>query len=74
MEWGVEVVVYVPPRKKVQVGNDQEMVQSERNAHSKNRGVGKTKLTFRYRKTYRKPSKQLFPNRRPLSYPNLTKL
>ena len=23
------------------------------------------------KKTYRKPSEQLFPNRRPLSYPNL---
>ena len=27
--------------KKVQVGNDQEMVQSERNFHSINRGDGK---------------------------------
>ena len=27
--------------KKVQVGNDQEMAQSERNSHSINRGVGK---------------------------------
>ena len=27
--------------KKVQVGNDQEMAQSERNSHSLNRGVGK---------------------------------
>ena len=27
--------------KKVQVGNDQEMAQSERNSHSTNRGVGK---------------------------------
>ena len=35
-------------RKKVQVGNDQEMVQSERNPHSTNRGVGKTKMTHRY--------------------------
>ena len=26
---------------KVQVGNDQEMAQSERNSHSVNRGVGK---------------------------------
>ena len=32
---------------KVQVGNDQEKVQSERNSHSKNRG-GKNKLTIRY--------------------------
>ena len=28
--------------KKVQVGNDQEMAQSDRNSHSINRGVGKT--------------------------------
>ena len=28
--------------------------------------------TYTYR-TYRKPSEQLFPNRRPLSYPHLTK-
>ena len=34
-------------RKKVQVGNDQEKVQSERNSHSKTE-VGKTKLTIRY--------------------------
>ena len=27
--------------KKEQVGNDQEMAQSERNSHSINRGVGK---------------------------------
>ena len=27
--------------KKVQIGNDQEMAQSERNSHSINRGVGK---------------------------------
>ena len=35
-------------RKKVQVGNDQEMAQSERNSHSKNRGVGKSKMTLKY--------------------------
>ena len=61
--------------EKVHVGNDQEMARSERNSHSTNRGVGeKTKMTLRYTKnTYRKPSEQLFPNRRSLSYPNLTK-
>ena len=32
--------------QKVNVGNDQEMAQSETNSHSKNRG-GKTKLTIR---------------------------
>ena len=37
--------------------------------------VGKTKLTIRYLylKTYRKPSEQLFPNRRPLSNLNFNK-
>ena len=37
--------------------------------------VGKTKLIVRYLylETYRKPSEKLFPNRRPLSYPNLNK-
>ena len=56
----------------IQVGNDQEMGQSERNSHSINRGVGKTKMTLRYlyQETYRKPSEQLFPDRRPLSHPN----
>ena len=33
---------------KVQVGNDQEMPQSERNSHSISRGLGKTKMTLRY--------------------------
>ena len=33
--------------KTVQVSNDQEKTQLERNSHSKKR-VGKTKLTFRY--------------------------
>ena len=30
-----------PTHKKVHVDNDQEMAQSERNFHAKNRGVGK---------------------------------
>ena len=34
--------------KKVQVGNDQEKTQSERDSHSKNRGGKKTKPTIRY--------------------------
>ena len=34
--------------KKVQVGNDEEMAQSERNSHSKNRGGKNPKLTIRY--------------------------
>ena len=58
-------------RKNVQLGNDQEKVQSERNSHSKNRG-GKTQfdkvLIHVLRKTYCKSSEQLFPNRRTLSY------
>ena len=33
--------------RKVQEGNDQEKVQSERNSHSKNE-AGKTKSTIRY--------------------------
>ena len=36
--------------KKVQVGNDQEKAQSERNSHPKTRGGEKTKLTIRYLK------------------------
>ena len=35
-------------QKKVQIGNDQEMAQSERNSHSINRGVEKTKMTLKY--------------------------
>ena len=34
-------LIYFAPFGKVQVGNDQEMVQSERNSHSINRGVAK---------------------------------
>ena len=33
---------------KVQVGNDQEKAQTEKDSHSKNRGGKKTKLTIRY--------------------------
>ena len=29
-------------------------------------------ILFYNKKTYRKPNEQLFPNRRPLSYPNLS--
>ena len=35
-------------KKKVKVGNDQEMAQSEINFHSKNLRWEKTKLTIRY--------------------------
>ena len=34
--------------EKVLVGNDQEMAQSERKSHSKERGGKKSKLTIRY--------------------------
>ena len=57
--------------KKVQVGNDQEMVISERNSHSINRGVGKNlkrHLGTYTRKTYSKPSEQLLSKRRSHSY------
>ena len=39
-------------------------------------GWEKNKMTFRYlyQENISKPSEQLFPNRRPLSYPNLTKI
>ena len=39
---------YRQKQKKIQIGNNQEMAQSERNSHSINRGVGKTKMTLRY--------------------------
>ena len=35
--------------KKVKVGNDQEMAQSERNSHSTNLGVGNTILSSDFR-------------------------
>ena len=50
------------------------MAQSERN-HTPKAEVGKkpNRQSGTYtKKTYRKPSEQLFPNRRPLSCPNLT--
>ena len=57
--------------KKVQVGNDQEKAQSE--IHTQKPRWEKTKLTDTYtKKTYCKLSEQLFPNRQPLSYLNLT--
>ena len=61
--------------KKVQVGKDQEKAQSEKDSHSKNRGGIKTKLTIRYlyHETIVSRMGSYFPNRRPLSYLNLTK-
>ena len=59
--------------KKVQVGNDQEKAQSERNCHTKKSRWEKLNQQFdtNTKKPYRKLSEQLFPNRRLLSYPNL---
>ena len=55
--------------KKVHVDNGQER-RNQKVIHTPNTEVRKTKLTIRYE--YFEPSEQLFPNRRPLSYPNLT--
>ena len=67
-----EVAIPLNRFKEKQVGNDQEMVQSERNSHSIAEGWEKSKktLSYLYKETYSKPSEQLFPNRRPLSYLN----
>ena len=48
--------------KKVQVGKDQEKVQSEKESHSKNRGGKKTNQQSGTdtTKTFRKPNEQLF--------------
>ena len=54
----------------LKVGNDQEFVQSERNIPTQKSEVKKKqqKQSGTYtKKTYRKPSEQLFPNRRPLT-------
>ena len=40
-------VISSPSSKKVQVGNDKEKAQSERNSNSKFRGGKKTKLAIR---------------------------
>ena len=58
------IVLVTSKNEKVQLGNDQEMAQSERKSHSINRGGEKkkqTKMTLRYvyQETYRKPSEQL---------------
>ena len=44
--------------EKVQVGNDQEKEQSEKDSHSKNRGGKKTTGIYTM-KTFRKPNEQL---------------
>ena len=47
--------------KKIQVGKDQEKVQSEKDSHSKNRGGRKPNQQSGTdtRKTFRKPNEQL---------------
>ena len=59
--------------ENVKVSDYQEIAQSERNSHSTKRGVGKIKwhLGTYTKKTYHKPSEQIFPNRQPLNYPNI---
>ena len=60
---GVKVCTYrkVVTIIKVKVGNDQEMAQSEsKNSHSKNRGEKKIQSGTYTKKTYCKPSEQLF--------------
>ena len=47
----------------VKVGNDKEMAQSERYSHSKNRDGENCQVLINTKKTYRKPSEQLFPSR-----------
>ena len=42
----LNISLIVMVKKKVQVGNDQEMAQSEGNSHSINRGWEKTKMTL----------------------------
>ena len=76
----VSIIFYIdsnhPEEDEVQVGKDQEKVQSEKESHSKNRGGKKNKLTIRY--LYHETHivsriSRYFPNRWPLSYINLTK-
>ena len=46
---------------KVQISNDQEKAQSERDSHSKKTRWGKNKQSGTYTmKTHRKPNEQLF--------------
>ena len=60
---------------KVQVGKDQEKAQSEKDSNSKNRGGKKPNQqpgTYNMKHIVSRMS-SYFPNRWPLSYPNLTK-
>ena len=62
-----EIIYY---EEKITVGDDQEMVQSERNSQSKTE-VRKNLIDNKVLILSRVSS--YFPNRWPLSYPNLTK-
>ena len=55
--------------ESIQVGNDQEMAQSDLPT-PKTEGWEKPYT----KKTYRRPSEHILLNRRPLIYPNLTKI
>ena len=66
---------HFPKLKEVQVGKDQEKVQSENDSHSKNRGGKKPNQqpgTYTIKHIVSRMS-SYFPNRWPLSYLNLTK-
>ena len=61
--------------KKAQAGKDQEKAQSVKDSHSKNRGGKKPNQqsgTYTMKHIVSRMS-SYFPNRWPLSYPNLTK-
>ena len=59
--------------RKVKIGNDQEMVQSDTRFVLEKKKYQQSVSYTCTKKTYRKTSEQLFPNRRPFIYPNLTK-
>ena len=71
----VKTASLVSRKKRIKVGTNQEMSQSERNPVSKK--LGEKNLNCQSgtysKRTYRKPGDQLFFNRRPLSYPNSIK-
>ena len=70
----VQTLQHCPKMREVQVGNDQEKAQSERESLCKKPRWGKinTQSGSYTMKSYREPNEQLFPNRWPLSYLNLT--
>ena len=75
---GVKVCTYRKEVKviKVKVGNDQEMALSEKNSHSKIRGEKKKQIYNQVLKLRKHIVSRVsyFPNRRILSYLNLTKI